>query len=184
MFRIKQAWIATVVLSALTFFAAPALAQSESTEKSAGPSVNVLLTVHLGSLEGGKPKDVRSYNLVVVSGGPGSKLLSGARVPFPATAEDSDDDDGDRAVTYVYQNIGFTTEAHAWVLEDGRIKLIASLEDSFVEKSEDPDAPPSVETRQLSVNAILKPGVPMEVTRVEGIRDSSGFVEIEAKVID
>ncbi len=183
--RMTNAFMATVLLTATIFVSGPALAQDESTETSAGRQTNVLLTVRLGRLEGGKPTDVKSYDLVVVSGGPSSRLLSGARVPFPATAEDRDADDHDMGrVTYVYQNIGFTTEAHAWVLADGRIKLVASLEDSFVKKSEDPAQPPYVETRQLSVNAILTPGKPMEVTRVEGIRESSGFVEIEAKVLD
>ena len=184
MLRIKQAWITTALMSAAILVAGPALAHDESTEMSAG-TTNVLLTVRLGRLEAGKPTDVKSYNLVVVSGGPSSRLLSGARVPFPATAEDADtDDDGMGKVTYVYQNIGFTTEAHAWVLNDGRIKLIASLEDSFVEPSKTKGEPPSVETRQLSINAILKPGEPLEVTRIEGIRESSGFVEIEAKILD
>jgi Flp pilus assembly secretin CpaC len=180
MFRIKQAWIVILVLFALILAAGSALAEQEPAD--GGPGANVLLTVRLARLDAGKPTDVQSYNLVVVSGGLSSKLLSGARVPFPARAADDDDDDG--MVTYVYQNIGFTTEAHAWVLEDGRIKLIATLENSFVEPSETKGDPPSVETRQLSVNAILTPGKPLEVTRIEGIRDSSGFVEIEAKVLD
>ncbi len=45
------------------------------------------------------------------------------------------------------------------------------------------DDPPHVETRQLSVNAVLTPGEPLEVGRVEGIRDRSGFVEVEAKIL-
>ena len=183
MFRVKQAWIATALLSAMIIPAGPTLAQSEPTGTSAEGGTNVLLTVRLGRLEDGKRTEVQSYNLVVVSGGPSSTLLSGARVPFPTHAGDGDDDAGAK-VHYVYQNIGFTTEAHAWVLPDGRIKLIASLENSFVQKPEDATEPPHVETRQLSVNAILKPGKAMEVTRIEGIRDSSGFVEIEANVLD
>jgi Flp pilus assembly secretin CpaC len=177
----KQAWIVTFVLCALILPAGSIFAQEPDGALS---GTNVLLTVRLGRLEAGKPTEVQSYNLVVVSGGPSSRLLSGARVPFPSTAEDADDDDGGGKVTYVYQNIGFTTEAHAWVLDDGRIKLIATLENSFVQPSSTKGEPPSVETRQLSVNAILTPGKPMEVTRIEGIRDSSGFVEIEAKVLD
>ncbi len=114
---------------------------------------------------------------MVVRGGLGSRLLSGARVPFPATDEGDGDADG-----WVYQNIGFTTEVHAWVMKDGRIKLIATLEDSKVEAGKD-GMPPSVETRQLSINAILTPGEPLEVGRVEGIRDRSGFVEVEAKIL-
>jgi len=50
---------------------------------------------------------------------------------------------------------------------------------------EDEDGgPPTVETHQVSVNAILENGVPMELTRVEGILDKPGFVEVEAKILN
>ena len=65
---------------------------------------------------------------------------------------------------------------------EGRIKLIATLEDSKVEAGKD-GMPPSVETRQLSINAMLTPGEPLEVGRIEGIRDRSGFVEVEAEIL-
>ncbi len=61
-------------------------------------------------------------------------------------------------------------------------ELHATLEDSEVEAGQD-GKPPSVETRQLSINAILTPGEPLEVGRVEGIRDRSGFVEVEARIL-
>ena len=176
MLEIKRRWIVTVLLVAGLLSVGPILAESEgSGATAAGPAENVMLTVRIGQLEGNKRVAVKSYNLVVVSGGLGSKLLSGARVPFPAT--DEGDVDG-----WVYQNIGFTTEVHAWVMKDGRIKLIATLEDSQVEAGQD-GKPPSVETRQLSINAILTPGEPLVVGRVEGIRDRSGFVEVEAKIL-
>ena len=178
MIEIKRRWIVTVLLVAGLLSVGPILAESpDSGATAAGPAENVMLTVRIGQLEGNKRVAVKSYDLVVVSGGLGSKLLSGARVPFPA----SDEDDGD-ADEWIYQNIGFTTEVHAWVMEDGRIKLIATLEDSEVEAGQD-GKPPSVETRQLSINAILTPGEPLEVGRVEGIRDRSGFVEVEAKIL-
>jgi hypothetical protein len=144
-------------------------------EEGATASHNVLLTVRLGKLVDGKRSDVKTYDLVVVSGGMGSKLLSGARVPFPTGTT------GEDGPAIAYQNIGFTTEAHAWVLDDGRVKVVATIEDSRV--AEGPvEGPPAVETRQVAVNAILTPGKPMEVTRVDGIRDMSGFVEIEANL--
>ena len=176
MLEIKRRWIVTVLLVAGLLSMGPILAESEgSGATAAGPAENVMLTVRIGQLEGNKRVAVKSYDLVVVSGGLGSKLLSGARVPFPATDEDDVDE-------WVYQNIGFTTEVHAWVMKDGRIKLIATLEDSEVEAGQD-GKPPSVETRQLSINAILTPGEPLEVGRVEGIRDRSGFVEVEARIL-
>ncbi len=176
MLEIKRRWIVTVLLVAGLLSVGPILAESEgSGATAAGPAENVMLTVRIGQLEGNKRVAVKSYNLVVVSGGLGSKLLSGARVPFPAS--DKSDVDG-----WVYQNIGFTTEVHAWVMKDGRIKLIATLEDSEIEAGQD-GKPPSVETRQLSINAILTPGEPLEVGRVEGIRGRSGFVEVEARIL-
>ena len=182
--RMTQALTATVLLMLVALAAVPAFAQDEPTPTIEG-RINVLLTVRIGRLEGGKPTDVKSYDLLLVAGGPASRLLSGARVPIPTTAADSDGDvAGMGKVTYVYQNIGFTTEAHAWVLPDKRIRLLATLEDSFIEKAGENNGPPHVETRQVSVNAVLTSGKPMEVTRIEGIREVSGFVEVEAKVLD
>ncbi len=178
MLEIKRRWVVTVLLVAGLLSVGPILAESEgSGATAAGPAENVMLTVRIGQLEGNKRVAVKSYDLVVVSGGLGSKLLSGARVPFPAT----DEGDGD-VDEWVYQNIGFTTEVHAWVMADGRIKIMATLEDSSVEAGKG-DAPPEVDTRQLSINAILTPGEPFELTRVRGIRDRSGFVEVEAKIL-
>ena len=178
MLEVKRRWIVTVVLVAGLVSVGPILAESpDSGAPAAGPAENVMLTVRMGQLEGNKRAAVQSYDLVVVSGGLGSKLLSGARVPFPTSDENEGDADG-----WVYQNIGFSTEVHAWVMEDGRIKLIATLEDSKVEAGKD-GMPPSVETRQLSINAMLTPGEPLEVGRIEGIRDRSGFVEVEAEIL-
>ena len=178
MFRIKRRWVVAVFLVAGLLSVGPILAESsDSGEPAAGPAENVLLTVRMGKIEENKRVDVKSYDLVVVSGGLGSRLLSGARVPFPTSGED----DGDTG-KWVYQNIGFTTEVHVWVTDDGRIKLIATLEDSRVESGKD-GMPPSVETRQLSINAMLTPGKALVVGRVEGIRDRSGFVEVEAKIL-
>ena len=35
----------------------------------------------------------------------------------------------------------------------------------------------------LRADAILTPGTPLELTRVEGIHDKSGFVEVEATIL-
>jgi len=40
-----------------------------------------------------------------------------------------------------------------------------------------------VQTRQMRVNAVLTDGVPLELTRGEGVMDRPGFVEIEAKIL-
>ena len=118
---------------------------------------------------------VKTYHLVVGPETKGSTLLSGARVPLPVGGDAAD------KAAFVYQNIGFSVVAEAFVLTDGRIRLNAQLEDS---RLLEPVAgrPPVVETRQLSVNAVLSEGKPLEVTRVEGEVDPNGFVEVEAKV--
>ncbi len=135
---------------------------------------NVRVTFRMGTLEDGKRVPTKTYDLIVSSGTSGSKLLSGSRVPFPT----STDGDG-----IVYQNVGFTTEVLTWILDKKRIKLLANIENSIVIEDED-GGPPTVETRQVSVNAILEDGVPMELTRVEGILDKPGFVEVEAKILN
>jgi hypothetical protein len=174
MSRVLRVLILAPVLVTLVVSGSVA-ADSGDSDKGETASHNVMLTVRLGKLVDGKRTDVKSYDLVVVSGGMSSRLLSGARVPFPAASAEGD------GPGIAYQNIGFTTEAHAWVLEDGRIKVVATIEDSRVAAGPG-EGPPAVETRQLAVNAILTAGKPMEVTRVQGIRDQSGFVEIEANL--
>jgi hypothetical protein len=83
---------------------------------------------------------------------------------------------------FVYQNIGFSAEAMVWILSSGKIKLVGSFEDSRLSEAV-AGRPPVVETRQLSVNTVLTDGQPMEVTRVDGGTDPSGYVEVEAKVL-
>jgi len=166
------------ILAALALAAATLLPLSlhAADAKEGDPARNVKLTVRLGKLIDGKRSEVKSYDLVIVSGGAASRLLSGARVPLPTGGGGGD------APAFVYQNIGFTTEAFAWVLDGERIKIVGSIEDSRVVERGAGQLP-TVETRQVSISAVLKPGIPMEVTRVDGIRDLAGFVEIEATIV-
>ena len=169
---------ATAVLLALLVTVPPAAAQTEvsqATEKVASKA-NVLITVRIGKFEDSKRVPVKSYHLVVADGTPGSKLLSGRRVPFP-TGSGSGDEGG-----MVYQNIGFVTEARAWIVDKKTIKLVAVIEDSRISEGEDGKMP-IVETRQLEVNVMLTNGVPLDLTRVEGITEHSGFVEVEASIL-
>ena len=84
----------------------------------------------------------------------------------------------------VYQNVGFATEVRVWVLDPKTIKVMADIEDSRVIDGEG-GAPPSVETRQLSINAILTDGEALEVTRGQGVTQTrpGGFVEVEAQIL-
>jgi len=132
---------------------------------------NVELIFKMGRIEDGKKVQYKSYRLIVADG-EGSRLLAGQRVPFPA-------DDGGPVV---YQNIGFATEAQVLILDKKTIKVIADIEDSRLVDVE-AGAPPRVETRQLAVSAILTDGIPLELTRVEGVADISGYVDLEARIL-
>jgi Flp pilus assembly secretin CpaC len=169
--------LSALALAVLLQTGPAAMAADPEGQVAADPQVNVLVTVRLAKLEGQKRVPVKSYDLVVVAGAgnPASKLLSGERVPIPT--ESSED-----GTSIVYQNIGFLTEVRAWIVADGRIKLIAEIEDSRLNRPAG-GGPPVVETRQLSVSAILKDGDPLVLTRVEGISDQSGLVEVEATLL-
>jgi hypothetical protein len=143
-------------------------------------SNNVLLTFRLGPLEDGVRTNIKTYKLVVSGGGSGSRLLTGARVPLPTTRRPNDDTTDD--ITFVYQNIGFSAEVNAWMLADGRVKVIANIEDSRIGEEVE-GRPATIETRQLSIDSILTPGTPLEVARVENHRGKSGFVEVEATLL-
>jgi len=170
--------VSSAVLASFLLTGPATLAQSGEAELAleTGDAINVLVTFRIGKLDGEKRVPVKSYDLVVTSGSSGSSLLSGARVPFPSAGSDED------GRSFVYQNVGFSTTVRALVLDKKRIRLVAEIEDSRVSGGEG-DQPPTVETRQLSVNATLTDGVPLELTRVEGITDQSGFVEVEAKIL-
>jgi len=159
--------------------AAPLLAQTEPVEVSTkrGSKTNVRLTFRMGPIEGGQRTVAKSYSLIVAAGTTGSKLLSGERIPFPAQTAD-----GDGTQTFVYQNIGFSIDVRVWLVDTNRIEIVADIEDSRIRPGVDGE-PPTVETRQLAVNAILTGGVPLELTHVEGVTDKAGFVEVEAQIL-
>lgn len=157
---------AALVLSLLPIAAWAAEGRSD-----AEPQANVKVTFRLGKLEQGKRTVVKTYDLVVAAESSGSKLLSGSRIAMPTGGTD-----------IVDQNIGFSAEAMVWIVAPGKIKLQAKLEDSRLVERVAGQAP-QVETRQLSVNAVLAEGKPMEVTRVDSSIDPSGFVEVEASIL-
>jgi len=151
-------------------FAAPLSAQAADTGLVEGKT-NVQLIFKMGTIEDGQKSQVKSYRLVVAEGPVGSKLMAGRRVPFPGSEG-----------SVVYQNVGFATEARVWMVDKNTIKVVADIEDSRVVPGEGGN-PPSVETRQLTVSAVLTEGIGLELTRVDGVADISGYVELEAKVL-
>jgi hypothetical protein len=158
-----------MVLAALSF-AAPAVQAEDAPAPEA--RVNVELIFKMGRIENGQKVQLKSYRLIVAEGVEGSRLLAGHRAPFPGA-------DGGPVV---YQNIGFATDARVWLLDKKTIKVVANIEDSRLLKDE-LGAPPRVETRQLAVSAVLTDGVPLEITRVEGVADLEGYVDLEARLL-
>ena len=160
-------------LVALLLIAAPA-SRAQAEEAAEEGRANIMVTFRIGKLEDGKRVQVKSYDLVVADGMHGSRLLSGARMPFPAGEGEMQ--------AFVYQNIGFVTSIEARIIGKNRILLRGELEDSRIRGGEEGE-PPVVETRQLSVNVVLSDGVPLALTRVEGVSDHPGYVEVEASIL-
>ncbi len=173
----------------LALLVAPALCSLAAAEEArppapAEPQTNVRITIRVGKVQQGKRNVLKSFDLVVAAGSVGSKLLSGTRVPIPtaSTAAEDEGTEGEATTRFVYQNIGFSVDAKVWIVGDKKIKVLAEIEDSRLREHGAGEFP-IVETRQLSMNAILTDGTPMDVTRVEGEADSPGFVEIEARML-
>jgi hypothetical protein len=144
---------------------------------------NVLLLVRIVQMEGANRLPIKTYSLVVADGSPGSKLLAGARVPFPTEVPGTEKGSGDlTGMGIAYQNIGFSTNARAWIVGEDKIRVMADIEDSQVVPGAE-GAPPMVETRQMSVNAVLTDRTPLELTRAEGQGGRTAFVEVEARIL-
>jgi len=149
---------------------------SGETVEAAENRINVLIEVEIGNLVDGKRVVKKAYSLVVVDGGVPSKLLAGSRVPFPGGGEE----DG-----LVYQNVGFVTEMRVWVMESKRVRLVADIEDSRVVPAEDASTPPVVETRQVSVSAILSDKEPLQVTQIDLVEADAevGYINVTAEIL-
>lgn len=174
--RYPLAVLGTVLLLVLAL-AMPAIGQDS--DSSQDDPANVLMTFRMGAMESGVRKIKKTYRLVVAEGTPGSSLLAGERVPFPNASTNSE---GEVVETTVYQNVGFSTNVRVYRLDEVRIRVVAEIENSSLVEG-DAGKAPSVETRALSVNAILTFGQPLELTRVAGLMDEPGFVEVEAKIL-
>lgn len=174
----RYRWLATAIV--LLLIAPIVLAQNdaESAPDKDTSTANIRVTVRIGTIEGDERVTLKSYSLIVADGTPGSKLLSGQRVPFPSGGGDAAGEEGG----FIYRNVGFVTEVRAWLVDKKTIKLMAQIEDSRLRPGKT-GQPPTVETRQLDVNVMLTDGVPLELTRAEGITDHTGFVEVEATIL-
>jgi len=184
MMRFARALMNGAALVSLLFLSSVAWAQTPeaATVGQEGSNENVLVTFRIGTIERGEHVPIKSYQLVVAAGTVGSRLLAGERVPFPTAAREPSGGGDDKGTmqTFVYQNVGFSSQVKAWIVDTKKIRLVAEIEDSRVRPGTDGE-PPTVETRQLTVNAILTDGVPLDLTRVEGVTEQSGFVEVRAE---
>ncbi len=185
MTRFKSARFAAGAVVALLLVSSMTVAQNAEPAAAETARANILVHFRTGVLDGEKRTVAKSYSVIVVSGAEGSDLLAGHRIPFPTMeAGKSSGADGDSAPArpIVYQNIGFVTHAVATIIDGGKILLRADLESSRLIEGED-GALPWVETRQVTFNAILTEGQPLEITRAEGLTEQAGFVEVEARIL-
>ena len=174
----RRPWIGICLAFALVLgcLTVPATAQESESE-----DLNVRITLRVSQVVEGKAVPVRSYDLVAAANAGPSELLSGQRVPFPVK-EDQGDGKG-TGMHYVYQNVGFTVRAEVRPRSGDKVLLIADIEDSRVVAGEG-GAPPTVETRQLNVSAVLTDGTPLRLTEVEVEGELGGFVEVTATILD
>jgi len=185
MIQFERTILAAGLLVAVLLAAPVAVAQTPDATDSAAADVNVLIHFRMGTIDGDDRTVTKSYTLIVASGSSGSSLLAGQRVPFPTVDSGfsrGSVDDSTPARAIVYQNIGFATNAEAMVIGGNKIRLRADIENSRIVEDEDGGLP-IVETRQLTINAILTDGQPLDVTRAEGLMDRPGFVEVEARIL-
>ena len=148
------------------------LAQS-STPSNEMATENVLVTIRIGTMEGGKRIPIKSFELIVAAGTPGSKLLSGRRVPIPTGGTDG-------AITY--QNIGFAANIVVWIVDKETIRVMADIENSRLIPGHQGSAP-IIDTRQLTVNTTLKPGTSLDLVRAEVADGETGYVELEVGLL-
>jgi len=168
----------TVACAALVFSLALALvpdAQAQGTDSNS----NVRVTFTLGKIEGkDKKTPVKSFALVVTSGGPPATVLTGARVPIPTTEAT----DKGAVTTYTYQNVGLSADVEAAILGSNEVRVRANVEHSWIDP-ETAETQPVVETRHQRVGVVLKDGVALEIARSSDGTDLR-YVEVKADILD
>ena len=145
-------------------------------------ALNVLVTIRVGAPDA----PVKSYQLVADGGGQAAKLMDGQRVPIPTTTfqTSSPPDVIVPMTSYTYQNVGFEAEVRAWVQEDGRIKIVAEIEDSRLADEPAAGGRPVIQTRHQRVHGTLIEGEPLRMTRVEEEGAGVRYLEILAEVLN
>lgn len=157
--------LVALVLVMLSFGALPALADTPA---------NIQLTVRVGHVNAGEIMDPSTYTFTLVSGETRSSFDSGLRMPIPTSVGEPGQ------TTYSYQNVGFSLNAKAILLDNNQIQVDLSLEDSSIAR---PGKVPVIATVNASTNTLLTAGKPLQLTNIQGSADESMFIEIEANIL-
>ena len=146
----------------------PALSYAEQVQSAVAS--NVLVKITLAKQEDGGQKVQKSYEMVCPGDGERSEIGSGYRIPIPTTTFNTSNAAGSSIVpvtSFTYQNVGFSATFRARVLNDGRVSLIGSVEESFPSGSSTSAQGldlPRIAFYQHEVNAVLEDGVGLQTT--------------------
>lgn len=151
---------------------------------------NVLVTIEIGRLEGGKPASVNSYQMLAYAGGPPAQMNAGSRIPIPTVSTASGDGSADRIVpvtSYTYQNVGLSAKIRVLFPAGGGIYLEGEVDASMIRVTEGPKtaaAPPVIGTTTQTVNVLLKEGRKQRIALIEEPALGSIYVDIKAELVD
>ena len=126
--------------------------------KGEGPGAEKTLVVVLEVESPGSA--VRRYELATTTRSADTELNLGRTVPLEVLRE------GKREIQY--QDVGVRFRAQVTHLEDGRYRLRGRIEDRHLVPAAVDGRPPEMTTVSQSVQAIVQPGVPLEVAAAEG----------------
>jgi hypothetical protein len=168
----------SIVCPALVLALAVSRLPAAGAEATPDSTSNVRVTFTLGKVEGkDKKTPLKSFALVVTSGGPSATLLTGARVPIPTTQAT----DAGTATTYTYQNVGLSAEVEAAIGAGSEVQMRATVENSWIDPSTK-DTQPVVETRHQRISVLLKDGVALEIARSSD-GEELRYVEVKADIL-
>jgi hypothetical protein len=183
-------FLSLVTLLALVLAAdAPALAGDEEAASAGSAHRNVLLTVTLTSAPGTQQEARQSYQMLVRDGSK-AEMVSGSRLPIPATSFNTSDSAGGNIVpvtSYTYQTVGLTLRTRARILSDDLISLELALESSFVSPGpagRAEDSKPVITTLSQEFSANLTDGATLRVGSVDDPTAGRMLIEVLAEILD
>jgi len=148
---------------------------------------NVLITIRVGHIEGGKKTVDQTYTMVTSRSGQRVKLMKGMRLPIPTTRFQASTPPREIVpmTSYTYQDVGFIGEVEAKIDtrpgEVPRIYLAAEIERSKVVDNT-VEGLPAIATEHQSVRTVVQDGSSVEVLRIEEADGKTVYYEIEASI--